>query len=460
VGATQCVGTVVYACGANSQWAAGVDCATSGLICSGGTCTTSSTDGDVEITDNDNPTTCTNGQKQCIGTVIYTCNSNTWNPGTDCSTTAQTCSAGACVGGGTDGDVDADTDTSGCTSGDRKCVGDMVYQCTGGVYQFSEDCASQSKTCNAGVCEGGSTGDQCASGLTCTDVTGGGYMGCLTSSGGVPSGAQTNCGDSGCTGNATCFCQDSGCTATVCIGNCGTCVSGLTCTDVTGGGYYGCLTSSGGVPSGAQTNCGDSGCTGNATCFCQDSGCTATVCIGNCAAGSTTACTNGQTKCVGNVVYTCNTSATWIAGTDCTTSGKTCSNGACVTSSGGGCASGLTCVDVTGGGHMGCLTSSGGLPSGAQTNCGDSGCTGNATCFCQDSGCTATVCIGNCGSCASGLTCTDVTGGGYYGCLTSSGGVPSGAQTNCGDSGCTGNATCFCQDSGCTATVCIGNCSL
>ncbi len=123
------------------------------------------------------------------------------------------------------------------------------------------------------------------------------------------------------------------------------------------------------------------------------------------------------------------------------------------------CPIGQTCTDV-GEGSLQCMLPNGD-PAAIATGChGDQGidCPGNSRCSFTNDEQTESACLENCGVCSSGLTCADVTGDGYLGCL-SSGGIPANAQWGCGDGvPCAGNATCF-SVSGETKNVCISNCS-
>jgi len=391
IDAKQCVVDKVYTCTA-SGWSQTEDCAASSKKCQNGAC--------VAVA------TCTNNDKRCSGNIVETCTNNAWGVTTDCAALGKTCSNGQCVGGG-DPDVDnpVEVDNGTCTVGSTRCVGNGVFKCnSAGMWDSVEDCAASGKTCVDGACTGGSTNEGCPSGQTCYAVfNGSDAKACVVMNNGQPSippGATTGCSQSNptsCPMNQ--ICVNAGGTY-VCIALCGACPSGLVCTPQSSVNANMCLDSSGNIPANAQKGCGNNTpCTGNATCYCTESTCADAnnVCIGNCATGSSTSCTNGAVQCNGNIIQTCS-NGSWTNGTDCSSQGKTCSNGQCVTSSGGGCASGTTCQAVSDGGAMGCLTSSGGLPSNAQKGCGNTPCTGNATCYCTESTCADAnnVCIGNC----------------------------------------------------------------
>ena len=121
------------------------------------------------------------------------------------------------------------------------------------------------------------------------------------------------------------------------------------------------------------------------------------------------------------------------------------------------CPQGQTCGDRTGNGHLACLID-GELPGGLQTGCaGGDGCDGNYSCSYTDEQQTTSACVRNCGECPVNTECAEVVGG-YLGCMTASGGIPAGAQTDCAGTGCTGNATCWTSTDG-SGSVCIQNCS-
>jgi hypothetical protein len=97
---------------------------------------------------------CTDGQTQCLGTVVQTCTGGQWVSGTDCAASGQTCSNGACVGGG-------------CTDGQTQCLGTVVQTCTGGQWVSGTDCAATGKLCRSGACVDCTSNADCA-GRVCT----------------------------------------------------------------------------------------------------------------------------------------------------------------------------------------------------------------------------------------------------------------------------------------------------
>ncbi len=405
-------------------------------VCVLGHCVPTTSDGDVDAFDNNESSTCTPGQQTCVGTSIFACINGSLQKQTDCATLGMVCTAGNCVNGG-----DTDAETPACTIDAKQCVVDKVYTCTASGWSQTEDCAASSKKCQNGAC---------VAVATCTN------------------------NDKRCSGNIVETCTNNAWGVTTdCAALGKTCSNGQ------------CVSGGDEDPEIQTCNNGDIRCVGNMTQSCSNGAwingtdCAAlgkTCSNGQCVGGGDPdvdnpvevdngTCTVGSTRCVGNGVFKCNSAGMWDSVEDCAASGKTCVDGACTGgSTNEGCASGTTCQAVSDGGAMGCLTSSGGLPSNAQKGCGNTPCTGNATCYCTESTCADAnnVCIFNCGTCASGTTCQAVTDGGAMGCLTSSGGIPSNAQKGCGNNTpCTGNATCYCTESTCADAnnVCIGNCS-
>lgn len=124
------------------------------------------------------------------------------------------------------------------------------------------------------------------------------------------------------------------------------------------------------------------------------------------------------------------------------------------------CPDDMACRTIMAGGAAACMVGGTELPP-AMTNCHQEGidCFGNTSCKYTNEEKTESICVMNCGECTGGLTCADVTGDGYLGCL-SNGSIPSNAVTGCHENGgCTGNATCFYTSSDYTESVCINNCS-
>ncbi len=344
---------------------------------------------------------CTSGQTKCNGNVIQTCSNNTWVNGTDCAATGQTCQSGACVGGS-------------CTNGQVQCSGNWVQTCTNSTWTNTTDCAAQGKTCQSGQC----VASGCTNGTTqCNGTV---VQTCQNNQ-------WVNGTDCSTTGK---ICQDGQCVAAGCTNGTTQCSGNWvqTCTNNT------------------WTNTTDCAATGKV--------CNAGQCV-------TSGCTNGTTQCSGNIVQTC-TNNQWVNGTDCAAQGKVCLNGVCTGGTTSGCPAGQTCADISGGeGFLACSVD-GQLPSNAQTGCSDTvACTiTNSSCLCTDQNCTATVCAQNCGPCPQDQICVDLSGDGKMGCLTTSETIPTTAPRGCGGgTGCTGNATCWCLDSTCTTnSVCLNNC--
>ncbi len=123
------------------------------------------------------------------------------------------------------------------------------------------------------------------------------------------------------------------------------------------------------------------------------------------------------------------------------------------------CPIGQQCIDV-GEGSLQCMLPNGD-PAPVATGChGEQGvdCPGNSGCSYTNPEETESACLQNCGECSAELSCADVTGDGYLGCLEA-GGIPSTAQWGCGDDvPCAGNATCFSVTNS-DDNVCINNCS-
>lgn len=152
------------------------------------------------------------------------------------------------------------------------------------VCEFSCGTCSAGYTCNyeTGQCILDDPGDLCPSGQECLVIGDYGVMGCLIPPDTIPSGNQTNCATSGCTGNFSCYCNDEECTSSTCIENCGTCPTGTECCLLTDSGIYGCLpTGCASLPANPPSCDGDTPCQGNAGCFTDG---TSNFCIDLCSA--------------------------------------------------------------------------------------------------------------------------------------------------------------------------------
>ena len=225
--------------------------------------------------------------------------------------------------------------------------------------------------------------------------------------------------------------------------------------------------------------CGDDGCDGTCPNECPaGQTCNQTSC--ECEADAS--CTDGETRCNGDVVEECIGGA-WQQDVDCTDNGQTCQNGECV--GGQECTAGDSQCDGTV--VQNCVAGSwvdgtdcadngeeclnGECQPAAGCTQGDTRCNGTVvqtcdandtwqdTTDCADNGeiCSAGACIpaGGGDECPDGQDCTDVTGSGFLGC-TVDGSIPQDAPTGCSEeSPCDGNATCLDAEQ---TTVCVSNC--
>jgi len=122
-GAKQCSGTKVQTC-TSGAWVDGEDCAASGKTCQNGACVCTPNCNGKACGDSDgcggkcvgscpngqtcnpntytceNPSTCTEGSKQCSGTKVQTCTNGAWVDGEDCAASQKVCQNGACVTSG------------------------------------------------------------------------------------------------------------------------------------------------------------------------------------------------------------------------------------------------------------------------------------------------------------------------------------------------------------------------
>ncbi len=230
------------------------------------------------------------------------------------------------------------------------------------------------------------------------------------------------------------------------------------------------------LPSCAGKCCGDDGCGGTCENICPAG---QTCNADSCACEGEQTCNAGDTRCMNDIVQTCDANATWNDTTDCTISNQVCVNGQCEA---GTCTYGdtrcmndivQTCdANATWKDTTNCTISNqvclnGQCEAGACTN-GDTRCmndivqtcdtnaTWNDTTNCANE---AKVCsLGSCvdpGLCPIGQDCIDVTGTGYLGC-TDGGYIPAGQTTGCDDTNhCPANETCMTTNNG---TVCVANC--
>ncbi len=133
----------------------------------------------------------------------------------------------------------------------------------------------------------------CPAGQQCLEVTESGRLGCMVGDEPPPS-AMRDCIEVGCDGNARCTYTDDTETESACLDNCGGCLPGTTCGDITDG-YLGCL-DNGDFPSGVQTGCYDgTPCTGNTTCwYYSDTDPIESFCIQNCSGCQEGTCPEGE----------------------------------------------------------------------------------------------------------------------------------------------------------------------
>jgi hypothetical protein len=227
--------------------------------------------------------------------------------------------------------------------------------------------------------------------------------------------------------------------------------------------------------------CGDDGCGGTCPNECPaGQTCNQTSC--ECEPDDVPDCTDGETRCNGDVVEEC-VGGAWQTDVDCADNGQTCQNGECVGGQectpgesrcdgtvvqncvGGSWQDGTDCADN----GEECLNGEC-QPAGGCTQ-GETRCNGTVvqTCDangswqdtedCADNGevCSGGACIpaGGGDECPEGQDCTDVTGSGFMGC-TEGGQIPGDAPTGCNEqSPCQGNATCLNAEQ---TTVCVSNC--
>ena len=135
--------------------------------------------------------------------------------------------------------------------------------------------------------------------------------------------------------------------------------------------------------------------------------------------------------------------------------GETCNNGAC---RGGGqlCPPGQDCIDISGGGYLGCIIPPNTVPPDNQTGCAQDYCDGNFGCHCMNQNCSDSVCIENCGTCPADLMCVELIVDSLWGCLTPDWQIPPDAPYCDGQIPCQGNAICYTDGEN---NFCLNNCS-
>jgi len=400
-----CQNNVVYACLADS-WQQLMDCGLNGQQCVDGSCHSES-DGDTETApDGDVVSVCEENALQCNGNWVEICFMNAWVQQQNCEDTGKECMQGQCVEPGT------------CSDGQRKCIGNIVYTCASGQWQLSQECGAD-LTCSNGVCgcQSGETrcdddrvmycngsswviqedcadsGSECAEGMCrcyenemrcsdtvieeCLDGNWSQWYDCATDDMACMGGQCQACvsGDVRCNGSVyeECFreaweymsdCAEYGqiCTEEGCVDSpdgdvddvdtdtvAGGCPGDSVCFDANAAGLMLCLNENYGVPPDAVMDCHNGAvCTANSDCYYLDSSYTTSACLfhcGECGAGT---CTEGWPEDKPDYYM--------------------------------------------------CLESNGGTPAGAAAcSPGSSGeCEDNTACFCADSSCTTGVCLEHC----------------------------------------------------------------
>ncbi|MFC1655214.1 hypothetical protein ACFL2F_05345, partial [Myxococcota bacterium] len=274
----------------------------------------------------------------------------------DCGscTAPETCSNGTCVGPCT---TDADCGNDQC------CVNSLCAAKACGALECGLDpvcglecgpCVAPA-TCVNGICTTVEC-PSCPAGQDCVQVGADGSMGCVIPPNTVPPDNPTDCANTPCVGNYGCYCLDETCSTSQCIENCGTCPAGLDCLELWAGGPLGCLNSDGSLPPNPPFCDQNTPCMGNSGCYTDG---TNNFCIDNCSSDYCD-CTNGETKCSGDTVQTCN-NLVWEDTTDCTASSQVCYNGACIAPAELGefcedtpCATGLACIGTADSAHSFC----------------------------------------------------------------------------------------------------------
>ncbi len=323
---------------------------------------------------------CTPGEKTCLGSTARHCNSSgKWDD--------QACST-ACIAG----------DCTVCVPGSSDCQGSVPRSCDGtGNWIAGAACSGQTPVCLAGSC------------VSCT-----------------PSSTQCS-GTSAQTCNSTGYWQTTQtcpyvCSSGTCIGSCvptSKKCSGLNVETCDSSGTWQftqtCPTACNSGSCGSCVN-GSTQCNGLQTQSCNAAGqwVTTATCPYACSSGSCTgSCVPGSTQCSGTTVQTCNSSGQWANGTTCP---YVCSSGACTGS----------CVPTS----TKCV---GNVP---QTCDGTGTWQNGATCpyVCSGGTCTG-VCVPGSTKC-SGSQIQTCDGTGQWGLASSCPAVP-GASSTCSGGACT-----------------------
>ena len=335
-------------CGATAS-SVGTNCTTTSRICSGGSCicqpgwvfNTSqskcldpSSNATCGATASSGGTLCPSGQicngstcaASCLSGQVY-CDSRCVTPSTDSTNCGATGTATTCTNAGTN----CNFSTSG-----RTCVNGLCVCQSGLVYNTSQTkCLdpSNNTTCGASASSGGT--DCTATSRTCSGS--GSSWSCACPSGLVYNTSQTKCLDP--SSNATC-----GATASNGGTSCNFSTTGRTC--VQSGSSWSCTCQSGWIYNSGQGKCLDP--SNNATCGATSSNAGSVCSSGQICNGSTCAasCLSSQVycdnRCVTSSTDNANCGATGTA-TSCTsvgancnfsTTGRTCVGGLCVCQSG------------------------------------------------------------------------------------------------------------------------------
>ncbi len=258
---------------------------------------------------------CVPGTQACDSAdTFHVCDENgQWGATTDCKKVygenykcAQ--AEGVCYES-TSPDVDPN-DPTGCTAGEKTCLGESTLGVCDGVTFTEKQCSDVGAgfVCHQGECvepsvgPGPGTDVECDEGATVCD--GNALMRCMN---GVFS--KTDCGDKTCTvenDKASCKTTTSSETGTACTGN------GMKCA---GDGYIRCVD---GKWSGIQS-CGNGMMCANDACITD---------------GSATSCQVGSKRCVtgtiGATYQVCQSDGTWGTATSCRSINDICSGGECV----------------------------------------------------------------------------------------------------------------------------------
>lgn len=163
---------------------------------------------------------------------------------------------------------------------EHKCQGAQAMVCADGAWRLDADCGALDQQCLNGVCV--PADGLCPDGQVCDPIDDTGLLGCTLPDGGWPPDTQFDCGQYGLCEGEGAFCHFlSGVTA--CVRECGTCPADQECSDVSGTGFFACITPDGTIPPDTPTGCqANQDCPGNRLCWCLDAGCADTVCLENC----------------------------------------------------------------------------------------------------------------------------------------------------------------------------------